>query len=61
MHTYTDTHVHTYTEIHTQTHAQLSNNKGTPGLAPGEGPDDLPMTPEDRCSEHSSLLIQGDK
>lgn len=51
----------THTQKYTQTHAQFSNNKGTPGLAPGEGPDDLPMAPGDSCSEHSSLLIQGDK
>ena len=50
----------TQTQKYTQTHTQLSNNKGTPGLAPGEGPDDLPMAPGDSCSEHSSLLIQGD-
>ena len=68
-HTCTHTHRHTRAcirtptqrDAHTDTYTQLSDNKGTPGMEPGEGPDDLLMTPGDPFPEDSSLLIQEDK
>lgn len=66
-HTCTHTQTHTCMRMHTQgyshtdTHTQLSDSKGTPGMEPGEGPDDLLMTPGDPFPEDSSLLIQEDK